>query len=212
LSFSLTNPLRPMLEDPRGFAFDRAVGNYDLDGRLRVPSSTISAAQVNDYLAEEIPGWSSLGLVSGRRYALLRDPGELEAAAPSFQGIPILSQHAPITAEVHKRELVVGAVINPVWQAPNLKAELIVWDGDAIAAIESGAQKDLSAGYRYTPIMESGRYQGVAFDGRMTRISANHLALVFDGRVRGAVIGDSAAALIRHRRPDPHSGYGSLWW
>ena len=175
------------------FALDReTVRTTDGDGHLHVASSVVSAAQVNDYMAEEIPGWEALGLVKGRIYALLRDPVELEKAAATWHGKPLLIVHRGQTADDHDREVTVGSVSNPVWEFPNIKAELTVWDGEAITGIENGTMKDLSSGYRYRPVMEPGEFQGVHYDGRMVDIYGNHVAIVKQGRVIGAFVGDSA--------------------
>ena len=174
------------------YALDReTVRTTDGDGHLHVASSVVSAAQVNDYMAEEIPGWEALGLQRGRIYALLRDPVELEKAAATWHGKPLLIVHRGQTADDHDREVTVGSVSNPVWEYPNLRAELTVWDGEAITGIENGTMKDLSSGYRYTPVMEPGEFQGVHYDGRMVELAANHVTLCKQGRVVGAFVGDS---------------------
>ena len=174
-------------------ALDRAsVRSFDADGHLHVASSVVSAAQVNDYLGEEIPGWEELGLDPQMMYPLLRDPEEIEKGAQTLHGKPLMIIHRAQTANDHDRLVVVGSVMNPVWNDPNLKAEFIVWDGEGIDLIESEKQADLSAGYRYKPIMESGTFNSVPYAGRMTNIFFNHLALVPEGRVVGAVVGDSA--------------------
>ncbi|MGB8839433.1 MAG: DUF2213 domain-containing protein, partial [Aliidongia sp.] len=52
-----------------------------------------------------------------------------------------------------------------------------------IDAVESGAQRELSCGYRYVAEMSPGTSpDGVKYDGRMTQIVANHVALVEAGR------------------------------
>ena len=73
---------------------------------------------------------------------------------------------------------------------PERHGELSVVHPDGVKAIESGAQSDLSAGYRFTPIMDPGTYNGQPYDGRMTDIQFNHVALVKAGRVDGAAVGD----------------------
>jgi 8-oxo-dGTP pyrophosphatase MutT (NUDIX family) len=174
-------------------AFDReSVRTKDpLDGHLHIASSVVSAAQVNDYRMEEIPNAEALGLVPGRVYALLRDPIELEKAAQTMHGKPLVIVHRAQTASDHDRTIVVGAVHNPVWEAPNLKAEITVWDGEAIALIESDEQSDLSSGYGYRADMTPGEFNGVAYEGVMRDISFNHISLVSQGRVIGAFVGDS---------------------
>ena len=179
-------------------AFDRAsTRRYDADGRLHVAGAVLSKAIVSPYIGSEIPDAERLGLDPRRTYNLLRDPGELEKAAPTFAGLPLLSAHVPVSAEEPRPELVVGCIGSDArFQPPVLRASLVVWDGAAIAGIESEECRELSCGYRYQPDMTPGVYQGQRYDGRMTRISANHVALVPEGRVPGALVGDS-------RRPSP---------
>ncbi len=173
------------------FAFDYAsVRRNDADGHLFVGSSVISAAQVNPYYGREIPGYAQLGLDPNRQYMLLRDPAALEAAVPGLHGKPLLIKHRAQTSKDYDPDVTVGAVMNPRWVAPNIEAELEVWHPDGVKAIESGQKTDLSAGYRYTPIMEPGTYNGQPYDGRMTDIQFNHVAIVEIGRVDGAVVGD----------------------
>jgi uncharacterized protein len=96
-------------------AFDRSsAGRWvDIDGRLHVPRSVISRAEVSDYLAEEVPSWQALGLKAGTLVPLFRDPDELRKAAPAFDGAPLLSKHVAVTAAAHRPDLVVGVVLNP---------------------------------------------------------------------------------------------------
>jgi hypothetical protein len=150
------------------FAFDRGTRVKSPDGHLHVGSSIISSATVNDYAGSEIPHYQMFGLRPDRLYALLRDPIALEKAVPSLHGKPLLLAHRPQTAGDHDRDVVVGSVSNPTWVCPNVLAEIVVWDQEAIDAIESGDRSDLSAGYAYSPLMTSGTFNGVHFDGKMT--------------------------------------------
>jgi hypothetical protein len=181
------------------FAFDRApsVRTYDVDGRLHVASANISKANVCGYLGREIPDYQSLGLDADRTYQLFRDPEELAKAAPSFNGVPLLSKHVPVSADDHQPDLVVGAVSNPVFAAPYLTAaSLVVWSRDAIDAIEDGSQRELSSAYRYRCVLEPGTFDGVRYAGRMVDLSADHVCLVTEGRVGpDAVIGDSRGVM-----------------
>ena len=65
---------------------------------------------------------------------------------------------------------------------------LTVWLGLAIDAIERGEARDLSCGYRCTPIAQSGAFRGQRYDLVMTEIIGNHCSLVPSGRVNSAVI------------------------
>lgn len=182
-------------QNHHGLAFDRAtVRRIDVDGRLHVEISNISKATVNPYRGNEIPDWEALGLDANRIYFLLRDPQELEKAAPTFNNIPLLSKHIPVSAAEPQKEFVVGATgSNASYQAPYLKNSLVVWDAVAIALIESEEQKELSSAYRYRADMTPGVYEGVAHDGVMRDIRGNHVALVEVGRAGpDVVVGDSS--------------------
>jgi hypothetical protein len=95
----------------------------------------------------------------------------------------------------------VGAVHNVRWKSPYLVADLSVWDQRAIDAIESGAQKELSCGYRYRAVMGAGVHDGTQYDGRMTAIVANHVALVETGRVGpDAFVADELPTEFEHMK------------
>jgi hypothetical protein len=179
-------------------AFDRAsVRSMDADGHLHVTRTNISKATVNPYLGSEIPDFQALGLNPDKVYRLLRHPDELQKAAGSFNNKPLLLSHKPVSASDHAHDLTVGAVNDVVWEPPYLKAALVVWPGDAIRAIESDRQKQLSCGYRYRADMTPGTYEGEAFDGVMRDIVGNHVALVKEGRAGpDVVVGDSKENLI----------------
>lgn len=177
-------------------AFDRSARTYDDDGRLHVRVSNISKAAVNPYYGREIPKHRELGLDPNKVYYLLRDPEELERAAPTFNNLPLLSEHVPVTAddeESHQPHLVVGSLgTDASWSAPYLRNSLVIWAGPAIAGVESRDVQELSAGYRYDAVMEPGTYKGLHFDGRMTNIRGNHVCLVESGRAGSdVVVGDS---------------------
>ena len=171
------------------YAFDRSARTVDADGRLHVGKSHISKAAVNPYYGKEIPGYEALGLQPDKVYRLLRDPVELERAAPTFARLPVLSEHVPVTVEAPRPDLVVGAIGSEVvFAAPYLDADLCVWDATAIAGIETDKVRELSCAYRYVPVMEPGEFEGQPYDGRMTEIQGNHLALVEVGRAGSDVV------------------------
>lgn len=180
------------------FAFDRdSVRTYDKDGHLHVETANISKATVNPYVGREIPGYEKLGLDPDKIYNLLRDPAELERAAPSFAGKPLLIIHKPLDAKDHPFQKVIGAVGTDVrFEAPYLCASLTIWPGDAIKKIESGDQRELSCGYRYDPDMTPGKFEGETYDGVMRNILGNHVAIVEEGRAGpDVIIGDSKETL-----------------
>lgn len=181
-------------------ALDRdSVRSIDRDGRLRVAKANISKAAINPYRGSEIPGWQSLGLDPDKIYQLYRDPAELKKAAATLNGVPLLRKHVPVGAEDHKPYDVVGAIgTEAAFDDPYLTNSLIVWSGDDIRGIESGAKKELSAGYHYTPDMTPGQNGDKRFDGVMRDIVFNHVALVEDGRAGSdVVVGDSALKIAK---------------
>lgn len=170
-------------------AFDRTARRIDADGRLHVDRSHISKATVNPYYGREIPGFEELGLEADKIYRLFRDPVELERGAATFARLPILSEHVPVTVDAPRPDLVVGAIGSEiVFDAPYLDADLCVWEAGAIAGIETDKVRELSCAYRYVPIMEPGEFEGQPYDGRMTEIQGNHLALVEVGRAGADVV------------------------
>lgn len=170
-------------------AQDESLRSYDADGRMHVKRSHISKATVNPYYGSEIPGWYSLGLSPNKIYYLLRDPKELEKAAPTFARLPILSKHIPISANKLPEELIIGSIGSDIsFNAPYLDADLCFWKNDAIGAIEAETIKELSSAYRYTPDMTPGEYEGEPYDGIMRNIIGNHLCLVEDGRAGSDVV------------------------
>lgn len=170
-------------------ALDRSARRIDADGRLHVDRSHISKAMVSPYYGQEIPGYEALGLQADKVYKLLRDPVELERGAHTFARLPILSEHVPVTVDDHKPDLVVGAIGSDVsFNDPYLDADTTIWQAEAIAGIESGDIREFSCAYRYVPDMTPGEYKGEPYDGRMTEIQGNHLALVEVGRAGSDVV------------------------
>lgn len=171
-------------------AFDReTVRRIDDDGRLHVAQSHISKAAVNPYYGSEIPGFEELGLVADKIYQMLRDPVELEKGAHTFKNLPLLSEHVPVTVDSPRPDLVVGSIgSDVVFNYPYLDADICVWDKSAIAGIETDQLRELSCAYRYVPVMEPGEFEGMPYDGRMTDIRGNHLALVSVGRAGSDVV------------------------
>jgi uncharacterized protein len=164
-------------------AFDRTARSVDSDGHMRVEFSRISKANICPYRGNEIPDWDRLGLDANRIYRLLRDPRELEKGAHTFDGKPLLMHHAEINAELPRQDLWVGTVGVCKFEPPYLVARpLTVLTQDALNAINSEEQRELSAAYRYDAEMQPGTYGGESYDGRMVNIRGNHVAIVSRGR------------------------------
>lgn len=174
-------------------AFDRSVRSTDEDGRLVLEVCRISASCVSPYVAEEIPDFEALGLRPGSVHYLLRDPDELAKAAPTFNRVPVLLTHALATAADPMKDLVCGTTgSDAAFDEPWLTASMTIWDAGAIAGIETGEQRELSSAYRFVAVPSVGVYDGKSYTLRMTQIRGSHVALVPEGRVPGAMVGDAA--------------------
>lgn len=174
-------------------AQDRSMRSYDEDGRMHVEKSNISKATVNPYYGSEIPNHQQLGLAPKKVYYLLRDPEELKKAVQTFNNLPLLSKHIPVSADEPQKDVIVGTTGSDAkFEDGYLKCSLAVWDSEAIAGIESGEQMELSSAYRYTADMTPGEFNGMHYDGVMRDIVGNHVALVDVGRAgRDVVVSDA---------------------
>lgn len=187
-------------------ALDSTMRTYTADGRLHIARSHITKASVNKYYGREIPGWEALGLNRDQAYFLLRDPEELARAAQTFRMLPILNKHIFITdfdgmAEQEKKQYIVGSTGSDVeFLDPYLDSDTTIWDVNAIVGIETDRVREFSCSYRYVPIMTSGSYQGVHYDGIMTQIQGNHLALVESGRAGNDVLAADQSPEITHMK------------
>lgn len=179
---------------PPPIAFDATMRTYTADGRLHIARSHISKAAVNPYKGNEIPGWDKLGLDPLKTYYMLRAPEELAKAVQTFRMLPILNKHIFITdfqgmSEQEKKKYIVGATgSNVEFLDPYLDSDVTIWEAAAIAGIESNRVREFSCSYRYVPLMTTGDYLGVHYDGIITQIEANHLAVVESGRAGNDVL------------------------
>lgn len=167
---------------------DGSLREFDEDGRLKVISSNISKETINPYYGKEIPDYQKLGLDADKIYKIYRPGKELQKAADSFNGVQIVSVHTPVSADDPQKELVIGTTgTDAVFEKPFLKNSLFFWDAEAIGMIEAadknlGGAKQLSCGYAFDAVMEPGEFNGESYDGYMTNIVGNHVALVERGR------------------------------
>jgi uncharacterized protein len=179
-------------------AFDGSVRTTDNVGRLHIAKSHISKATVNPYYGMEIPDPDKvLGLNPNQVYYLFRDPIELARSASTFARLPILSKHIPVSAEAPRQELIIGAIGSDVeFNDPYLDADTCIWEATAIAGIETDTVREYSAAYYYVAVMTPGEYHGQRYDGVMTKIVGNHLALVESGRAGSDVLAADEAIKI----------------
>jgi hypothetical protein len=164
-------------------ALDRAVHELDRDGHLHVEGANISKAMVCPYFGREIPNADALGLEPDKTYMLYRDAAELGSAASTYENKPLMNDHVAVSADNPNKFYIVGSLSNVRFTFPYLKADVTVWDGEAIARIQSGEQAEISCGYRYRADMSPGTTpSGEKYDGVMRELGCNHVALVAAGR------------------------------
>ena len=122
------------------------------------------------------------------------DPDEIEKAAETFNGLPLMLDHWDMDAENIPKDKVVGSLgTDAKWEKPYLTNSLIVTDANAIKAIEDGSYSELSASYACDIDMSGGIFEGKSYDGVMRNIKGNHVALVHEGRAGHDVkVADSA--------------------
>lgn len=180
-------------------AFDKASArHYDDNGFLIVDSTVITKAAVNPYYGKEIPDYESLGLDPEKIYNMLRDPTELEKGMHTLGEKQLLIKHIFVSADEPQKESIAGTIgSNLEMVGDDVKGSLTVWDKEAINLIESGKLAELSASYFYDPVMKSGTFNGQPYDGIMTNIRGNHVALVERGRIgRDALVADALPKLM----------------
>ena len=165
---------------------------YDENGFLHVSISPLTRVQVAPYRGCEIPGWQELGLEPERVYRGYRPASELSKpeTIESVNGIPIqLAHHMDYADNPAKNTRVGSTGTDGAFHDPFLTNSLHIQDKNAIDRINDGSMRELSLAYRYKPVFTPGETpDGEKYDFVMTDISANHLALVDEGRAGHEVL------------------------
>jgi hypothetical protein len=165
---------------------------YDENGFLHVSISPLTRVQVAPYRGCEIPGWQELGLEPERVYRGYRPASELSKpeTIESVNGIPIqLAHHMDYADNPAKNTRVGSTGTDGAFHPPFLTNSLHIQDKNAIDRINDGSMRELSLAYRYKPVFTPGETpDGEKYDFIMTDISANHLALVDEGRAGHEVL------------------------
>ena len=172
--------------------------SYDDNGFLRVKDCVLTAEEVSDYLGREIGGWREIGLKPDEIYGIYRPLEEIEKAVTTYNNLPLTDNHINITPQNPHRERYFGTSgSHSRVQDKQLVNDIIVWVGKGIDEIEQATKdptrgrKDLSCGYTYDLVQESGEFDGKPYQFKMINIQANHVALVKEARVSGAGIADN---------------------
>ena len=174
--------------------------SQDDNNFLTVKEQVITSEGVFPYLGKEIPSYEALGLDPNKIYKLYRPASEIKKGVKTFDNMPLLCDHTVVYYDEPPTDKFIGTLGNDVYfddKDNKLKGTIAFWTKDAIDDLDDG-KKGLSAAYRYTPVMDNGTYNGTAYDGIMTNLSANHVAHVDNPRDSSAIVNDSAD-LINNR-------------
>lgn len=162
---------------------------YDTNGFLHVDLTPITKEQVVHYLGIEIPRWREHGLDPQKEYWGYRPADEIEKAASTFNGLPVMLNHHVVTPDTPAKDYQVGHTgTDAEWSAPYLENSLIITDRMGIEGIENGTYRQISAAYRYDPDFVEGEFNGTRYDFIIRNIKGNHVALVRKGRAGPDVI------------------------
>lgn len=165
----------------------------DKNGFLKVKACNLTKEQVAPYYGDEIPNWKDFDLEAKKIYYVYRPETEIAKAVDTFNNLPLTRDHIEVDVNNVPKDRIVGSLGDHAeYKAPYLKNSLIVYDQTDIDNILDGKKKELSCGYRYTPVKKSGEWHGQHYDFVMTDIVGNHVALVKEGRAgHDVVVADS---------------------
>lgn len=168
----------------RAVVFDAQSMRFEeWNGHLRVAETNLTKANVCEYWGWEIANNEQYGFQKDKKYRFLRSPDALKKAVKSFAERPILYLHKAADADKLDNAKVIGTTgSDPSFDFPYIKDAITIWDGDYIEAIKNNTQAELSASYAFTPVVESGVFEGEPYDAIMTDIHVDHIALVEQGR------------------------------
>lgn len=157
-------------------------------GYLTVTNCILTGEDVANYYGYEVPNYQKYNLDPKKIYRVLRPRDEIEDS--DFSNKPLLSQHMDFSAEDYKNKFIVGTIGESRDEGSEKLATVVFWKKEAIDELEKGTKKHLSCGYLYEPVIESGIHNGTPYDIRMTKIRANHIAMVNDPRYKKATVAD----------------------
>lgn len=179
-----------------------SVRHYDNNGNLHVKVSHLTKVQVRPYYGSEIPGWERLRLDPKRVYKGFCPAEELskQETIESTNGIPIQLEHHPDYADAPQLETRIGSTgTDGAFRYPYLDNSLHFTVEDAIKRILDGSMRELSLSYRYTPDFTAGKTpDGEDYDFVMRGITANHVALVEQGRAGHDVLVQDSQMQVKH--------------
>lgn len=165
-------------------ALDESMRHKDRNGHLIIKETVITKESVDPYYGRDIPNYESLGLDPDKVYYLYRPADEIERAIDTFKMKQLLMKHLKVDASDPKQEQTIGTIGSDLkMKDGKLYGDMAFWDDEAIALIEARKHEQLSGGYGYDPVVQSGDFNGTPYDIKMTNLHGNHVALVKRGRI-----------------------------
>ena len=152
----------------------------DANGFLIIRDNPIAKAGVFDYLLSEV--FSQVEKDKDKIVRVCREFENLKANKDLFAGKPIKWEHYWVGKE-GETQTGDGAIFGEVRaDEPYLKADLIIYNKDLIAKIESGEVVELSPAYEANIEAIEGSYNGESYAYLQKLKEVNHLAVVEVGR------------------------------
>lgn len=151
----------------------------DDNGFLIITQNPIAKAGVFEYLKSEIlPDFKG----DDELVKVYRPFEALERAKDSFANKPIKLTHKWVGDEANTADGAIASNITADKENGYLIADLIIYNPELIAKIESGEVVELSPAYTGEVTQNSGRFDGEAYDYTQSVDCVNHLAVVENGR------------------------------
>lgn len=151
----------------------------DDNGFLIITQNPIAKAGVFEYLKSEIlPDFKG----DDELVKVYRPFEALEKAKDSFANKPIKLTHKWVGDEANTADGAIASNITADKDNGYLIADLIIYNPELIAKIESGEIVELSPAYTGEVLQKSGRFDGEAYDYTQSVDCVNHLAVVENGR------------------------------
>lgn len=126
------------------------------------------------------------GSKPGRTYRVLTPPSVLRRAARSFEGRYLLDNHIHLTGDnwdAGARRHNIGVVNNCfMFKNDYLAANVHVCSGKAILELANDIKRQLSIGYSAKVKWKPGTWRGQQYDGVITSLRGNHVALAYKGK------------------------------
>lgn len=151
----------------------------DANGFLIIKDNPIAKAGVFEYLLSEInPSYEG----EDKLVRVYRPFEALLNAKDSFANKPIKFNHAWVGDSEPQADGAIGSDIKADEKSLMLKADLIIYNPNLIAAIEKGECVELSPAYTGEISETAGRFDGTDYEFTQSVECVNHLAVVESGR------------------------------